>query len=162
MTFTALPAVDVTGATGTLPADHGGTSATSLSSATLPTWTKYTVTYTQLAAAALTNDIALFSLPAKTLIHKVVIKQTTAFAGTTTYTLSVGIVGTLEKYLAAYDVKAAVAATTFGASAVTVNATLESFGGATSIRVAAVATNENLNQASAGVADIYVQTSTLP
>lgn len=163
MAFTSLPAVDLSGpVTGTLATTYGGTSATSLPGATLPVWTKYTVTYTQLSAAALTNDIALLTLPAKTLIHHVVIKQTTAFAGTTTYTLSVGVSGTLAKYIAAYDVKPAVAATTFGASATNIQATLESFGGTTSVRVAATATVENLDQASAGVADIYVQTSTLP
>jgi hypothetical protein len=125
-------------------------------------WTKYSVIHTALQAAALTNDIELFSLPASTLIHKVIIKQTTAFAGTTTYTLSVGIVGTLVKYIAAYDVMAAVSDTTFGVAAVTVNATLENFGAATSIRLAAVSTVENLDQSSAGAADIYVLTSLLP
>lgn len=130
--------------------------------ASAPTWAKYSITHTALQAAALTNDIELFSLPAKTVIHKVIIKNTTAFAGTTSYTLSVGIVGTLAKYIAAFDVMQAVSDTTFGVAATTINATPENFGSATSIRVAAVSTVENLDQSSAGAADIYVQTSTLP
>lgn len=162
MTFLSYPPVDVSNAVNTLTEAHGGTSATALSAATLPTWTKYNVVHTALQAAAVTNDIELFSLPAKTLIHKVVIKPSIAFAGTTTYTLSVGIVASLQKYIAVYDVKLAVAATTFGIAAVTVNGTLESFGGATSIRLSAVSTVQNLDQSSAGAVDVYVQTSTLP
>lgn len=125
-----------------------------------PQWHKYSVVHTALQAAATTNDIQLFSLPAKTFIHKVVIKNTTAFAGTTTYTLSVGINGSLVKYLAPFDVKQAVSNTTFGVSIV--NETMEDFGSAVSIRLAATSTVQNLNQSTAGAVDVYVLTSLLP
>lgn len=128
----------------------------------MPRWTKYSVLHTALQTAATTNNIELFSLPAKTLIHKVIIKQSTAFLGTATYTLSVGITGTLAKYIAAYDVTTAVSSSNFGGSLVTVNATLEDFLSATSIKVAATSTIQNLSSSSAGAADIWVLTSTLP
>ncbi len=141
---------------------QGGTGVSSDAILSAPKWTKYSVVHTALQAAALTNNIELFSLPAKTVIHKVIIKPTTAFAGTTSYTLSVGIAGTLAKYIAAFDVKQVVANTTFGVAAATINATPENFGSATSIRLAAVSTVEDLDDSTAGAADIYVLTSTLP
>ncbi len=191
MSFISIPAEglnlesnDLSSVTGVLAIVNGGTaSSTSLgngrimassggaiveSTATTahllssPYWTKYTLTHTDFQTAALTNSIELFSLAAKTLIHKVIIKHTTAFASTTTYSLSVGITGTLAKYIAAFDVKQAVSSSTFGASLATVNATLEDFSSATSIKITAVSTIDNLSTSTAGVADIYVQTSLLP
>lgn len=127
-------------------------------------WTKYTVLYSALSTAGLTNNIELFSLPAKAVVQKVIIKTSTAFTGglVATYTLSVGISGTLAKYIAAFDVKQAVGATVFGFSAATVASTPEDFGSATSIKVAAISTVANLDQATQGSADIYVLTSLLP
>ncbi len=125
-------------------------------------WTKYTVTHTALQAAALTKDVALASLPAKTVVHAVVLRPTTAFAGTATYTLSVGITGSLEKYVAASDAKAAVTATLFYLPADTFIVTPENFSVAVSLRLSAVATTNNLDQSSAGVVEVYVLTSLLP
>jgi hypothetical protein len=130
----------------------------------LGTWDKYTVSYSQFSTAGTSNNFTLFTLPAKTLIHKVIIKPTTAFSGgaISAYTLSVGIAGTLAKYIAAFDVFQAVAATTFGASATDIAVTLESFSAGVAIKVAAVSTSANLSAATAGAADIYVLTSLLP
>ena len=66
----------------------------------VPVWTKYTVTHTQLQAAALTNDITLLTLPILGSIQSIFMKHTVAFAGTsiTAYEISVGITGTLDKY----------------------------------------------------------------
>jgi len=101
-------------------------------------WTKYTVLYSALATAGVTNDIELFSLPAKTVVEKVIIKTSTAFLGglIATYTLSVGISGTLAKYIAAFDVFQTVGATVFGFSAATVASTPENFSSAVSVKVA--------------------------
>ncbi len=191
MTFQNLPphgltseVNDLGNVTGVLPLANGGTNSssdlnngrvmassggaiieaatTSAQLASMPIWTKYSVLHTALQTADVTNNIELFSLPAKTVIHKVIIKQTTAFLGCATYTISVGIAGTLAKYIAAYDVTAAVAATTFGVSLATVNATLENFSSAASIKIAATSTIQNLSSSSAGAVDVYVLTSTLP
>lgn len=130
----------------------------------LPFWTKYTTGHAALQTAGLTNNITLFTLPAKTLIHKIILKQTTAFAGTliATYTISIGIAGSLTKYIAIYDVMAAVASSTFGAAAATINATLEDFSSGVAIKISAVSTVANLDQSTAGSVDTYVLTSLLP
>lgn len=124
-------------------------------------WTKFTVAHTALQAAALTNDIELTSLVALGTIHKVIIKHTTAFAGTgiTAYSVSVGITGTLDKYAIDFDVFQAVSDTTFDTNE---SFGMENFGAATSIRIAATAVGANLDQSSAGSVDIYVLSSTLP
>lgn len=124
-------------------------------------WTKYTKTFSNLSDTDTANDIELFSLPAKGVIHEVVIKHTTAFSGGTisAYTISVGIVGNLTKYASAFDVFQATSNTVFQIST---SNNMENFGAATSIRIAAVSTGDNLNNAAAGSVDVYVRTSTLP
>jgi hypothetical protein len=126
-----------------------------------PKWTLYTVAESAFTAAATTEDIELFSLPARGVIHKVVIKHTTAFSGgsLTAYTISVGIVGTLAKYAAAFDVFQATGDTVFGFNDLP---DMEDLGSATSIRVAAVSTTDDVIAATAGSVDIWVLTSVLP
>ncbi len=122
-------------------------------------WQKYTVAHTALKTADVVNNITLFSLPALACIQSVIIRPTTAFAGTATYTISIGIAGTLTKYTAASDVKATVTATlmyTVGTSFVPV---VESFSGATDIKISAVSTVQNLSSSSAGSVDVYVLVS---
>lgn len=128
----------------------------------LPTsWTKYTVTNTDLSAASLTNDIELFSLPAKSVISGVVISQSASFTGTgiTAYTVSVGVSGNLAKYASAFDV--------FQAPGDQVEQTsmvmdMENKNAASSIRIAATSVGANLDQASTGSVDIWVKWETLP
>lgn len=150
-----------TGPTGTAgAAGTNGTNGTNgIDGAT--SWTKYTKAYTDLSTAGLTNDIELFQLSAKQMIHQVVIKQSTAFSGglIATYTASVGIVGNLVKYGAAFDVKQATGATVFGAN---ILQGVENFSTATSIRLVAVSTVGLLNAATAGSVDIWVLKSLLP
>ena len=136
-----------------LPTQSTITSAQLLS---VPYWTKYTVLYSDLATAGTSNDITLLTLASKQVVHGVVIKHSVAFSGgsLTTYTLSVGITGTLAKYIAAFDVFQAVAATTFGASGAAIPGTMpESIGGTVAVKVAAVGSH-NLNTAAAGTAEI--------
>lgn len=118
-------------------------------------WKKYTISHTALQAAALSNDIELFSLPAFGAIHNVIIKHSTAFSGTgiTAYTLSVGISGNLTKYASAFDVFQATGAGVGQSSSVF---DFESMSGATSIRLSATSTGANLDQSAAGSVDVYV------
>lgn len=127
----------------------------------LPLWVKYTATFSDLSTAGLTNNIELFSLAAKEVIHSVVMKAGTAFTGgiIATYTLSVGIAGVLAKYAIAFDVKQTVGNTV---SALNTLSGVENFGGATSIRLAAISTVGNLNAATTGSVDVWVLKSTLP
>lgn len=145
---------------------NGVTSAIQTQFATKLTgvWTKYTTSHTAFQTAGLTNDITLFTLPAKTLIHKIILKQTTAFSGTliATYTISIGITGNLVKYIAVYDVMAAVASNTFGVSSTSINPTLEDFSSGVAIKISAVSSVANLDASTAGSIDTYVLTSLLP
>lgn len=129
---------------------------------TFATWSAYSFTHTQFQTAGLTNDIEVVSLPLKTVVHAAILRPTTAFAGTATYTLSVGITGSLAKYIAASDVKAAVTNTLFYLVGASFVPGPENFGAATSVRIAATSTVQNLDQSSAGAATVYLLTSLLP
>ena len=127
----------------------------------VPFWTKYSVGHAALQAAALTNDIELLSLPAKSVVHAVYVKHSTAFAGAgiTAYTLSVGIAGDPTRYMLAHDVLQAIGDTVF---LLTSAVGSENHGAATSIRLAATAVGANLDQSSAGDVDAWVLWGTLP
>jgi hypothetical protein len=127
--------------------------------------TKYTVSYASIAAAgAVTSfNFNLFSLPAKTAIHAVVIKHTTAFSGTgiTGYTVGVGLATNPTKYASAFDVFQAVASNTFQETNDGIS--VEDFTSATPVILSATSVGANLNAGSgAGSVDIYIYTSTLP
>ena len=126
-----------------------------------PIWTKYTTTHTSLQAAALTNHIELFSLPIKGMIHQVIVKHNTAFAGSgiTSYNVSVGISTNFNKYTTNFDVAQSVSNT---ARSITQAEDVESFTGTTSIRLKAISTGANLDQSSAGSVEVWVLTSILP
>lgn len=127
----------------------------------LPKWAKYTVAATAFTAAAAAEDIELFSLPARGVIEKVVLKHTTAFSGgsLSALTISVGITGTLTKYSATFDAFQATGDTVFSFNNLP---NTEDFGAATSIRAAAVATGDTLDNVGTGSIDIWVLTSVLP
>ena len=61
----------------------------------VPAWIKVTKTFADFAAAATSNTITLFTLPAKGLIHEVFAKHTVQFGGgsLTAYTMRVGVPG---------------------------------------------------------------------
>lgn len=79
----------------------------------LPFWRKWTVGHADLQTAGLTNNIELFQLPAGGVLHGLKVKHSEAFAGTgiTDYKVSVGIAGTLAKFIADFDVDSAVSNT---------------------------------------------------
>lgn len=116
-------------------------------------WRLYAKTYANLSAASLTNDIELFSLPAKGVIHGVQMVPTVAFSGglIATYTLSVGISGNLVKYCTAIN-----GFTGFSFSQPQFLGGAESMSIATSIRLAAISTVGLLNAATAGAVDVQV------
>lgn len=126
-----------------------------------PQWIKVTKTFTNLSAAGLTNDISLYTLPAKGYIHDVKIVPTTVFSGglISAYTLSVGVAGNLAKYAVAVNVFTG--NTALGAVHAPLPG-LESTGSTTDIRLAAVAVTGLLNAATAGSVDVYLCISILP
>ncbi len=125
------------------------------------TWTNlgvtaYPVTHTDLDSGSMTNSITLFSLPAATILDKVVIKHSASFdiAG---YTLSVGVAGNDTKYASAFDVFQSPGATVFQLSN---SANIEDFVSPINITITATA-SAALNTASTGSATIYVITKPL-
>lgn len=127
----------------------------------LPIWKNYTISHTELQAAATTNDIQLLSLPAKGVIHAVIIKHNTAFSGgaISAYTVSVGISGNLTKYASAFNVFQATGDTVAQSTNVL---DVENFGSATSIRISATSVGANLNASTAGSVTISVLWGILP
>lgn len=124
-------------------------------------WIKVTKTYTDFAAAATTNDIEIYSLPAKGIIHAAMLRQTTSFTGgaISAYTISIGVAGNLGQFLPDIDVFAAPPNTALGQ---TVTPKIEDFIATTSIRGAAISTDDDLDAATQGSVDFYLLISTLP
>lgn len=122
-------------------------------------WKKVTKVYTDFSTAGVTNNIEIYLLPAKGVIHAVLVSPTVAFAGglIATYTISVGIAGTLAKYAPATN-----AFTGFTLPVISVITGIESLSGTTSIKAAAISTVGNLSAATAGSVDFYLLISLLP
>lgn len=122
-------------------------------------WIKVTKAYTDFSTAGLTNDISIYTLPAKGIIHACQMVATTKFSGglISAYTISVGISGNLVKYSAA--VNSFTGASLSQPSAIT---GIESTSGTTDIRAAAISVTGLLNAATAGSIDIYLLISQLP
>lgn len=134
---------------------------------------KVTKTFADFSSAGASFDIELFQLPAAGLLHAIKLRHTAAFTGgaISAYTLSIGITGTLNKYMEAQNVFAAPPTTGGGrivwapffnylAASTLASLFAGAFGhenqlGATSIRLAAVSTGANLNVATAGSVDAW-------
>lgn len=113
-----------------------------------------TKTYADFSTAGASVNIASgYSLPAKGVIHGCVVIPTTAFSGGTiaTYTISVGIAGTVAKYAVATNVF-----TGYALSTPNLLPGIESTSASTSITLTAVAGVGLLNAATAGSCDIYL------
>ena len=134
------------------PAISGGTIVTPT---VVPTWLLFTVTHTQLQAAALANDIELWSVPARVIIHGVVFEPTVQFAGVgiTDYKMSLGIAANLPKYMAFVDVDNAVSASNFFTSDIL---GAESTSAVYSLRVAARSIGANLSASTAGTLNVAI------
>jgi hypothetical protein len=164
--------VGVTGATGQngttgASGSNGATGLTGQNGATGSTgpmglgWTKYDFSYTDFSAASLQNQIVLFSLPAKTMLEKILIKHSQSFTGGSIYSygIEVGIVSNPNKYTTAFDVFSPPLPLNYEIS---IAPDIESLTGASNIYVNAQALGANLNAATGGAVSIWVQTSVLP
>lgn len=122
-------------------------------------WVKVTKTFSDFSTAGLTNSITVYTLPIKGVIHSVMLSPTTSFSGGTiaTYTISVGVGGTLAKYCVATN-----AFTGFTLPAISAIAGVESTSASTSIQATAISTIGNLSAATQGSVDIYLLVSILP
>lgn len=121
----------------------------------VPYWFKFPITHTDLQAAALVNNIELYSMPAGGLIHGAKLKQSVTFAGVgiTSYDISIGFAGELEALLPLYPVDVAPANDVF---AIAHNFDSRNHGAAVSVRVNAISVGADLDQSTAGTADIWL------
>lgn len=129
--------------------------------AVAPYWVKVTKTFSDFSTAATTNSITIYTLPANSVVHSVIVNNTAGFGGggIATYTLSTGISGSLAKYSSAASVIIG-GATAFTATSATVF--LENTSGTTNILATAISTVGNLNAATTGAVTFYILVSQLP
>lgn len=120
-----------------------------------PTWIKFSKTHTDLQAAATTNNIELYSMPAGGVISGVKVKHSVQFAGTgiTQYDVSLGIAGTLEQFAPKFTVSVAVGNTAFQ---IVNTVDSENHGAVVSVRLAAYSTGANLSASTAGTVEIWL------
>jgi len=130
----------------------------------VPYWVKVTKTYADFATAALTNNVEIYSLAAKQVLHQAITHHTVSFAGgaIATYTLSVGdLANSATRYSSAFNVKQAPGATVRSNGSIAVPYA-EDFTAVHSVRAFATSTVANLNAATAGSVDFYLLVSDLP
>lgn len=117
-------------------------------------------TNTVAKAAALTQSVTVFALPANSVIISCTVKTGTAFLGTTTLTATLGITGNLTGCISTpYDMMAAVANSNFGVAAPAVPTMSVA---ATSLVLALTGTISNLSSISAGSITVWIGWYTLP
>ena len=119
--------------------------------------TRYRVDFTDAKAigAAVSGNVALFTLPAYAIIDSIIVKHTAVFAGVAgTLKVSVGTSGAATQFTAASAdlVATAVADTAFQKTDSPDNATVA----ATNVVLNVVSSSGNLSGLSAGSVDIYV------
>lgn len=119
-----------------------------------PQWRKFTFSYTDLSTAGLTIAKNLSLLPAGSLVHAVKLRITTLFTGPGIATLGfdVGITGTTNKYISAFN-GMVVGQTSYG------TLSLESSTGTVQSLLTATSTGANLNVLTQGSVDVWVMYS---
>lgn len=129
-------------------------------------WVKVTKTYTDLAAANTTNQITVYTLPAKGIVHGAALKTTAAFSGgaIATYSLDLGDSTSASGYVNGYNGALFTGANWSGSGAkLTHGATGSNDLTATMpIYLQATSTGANLDQATAGSVEIWLLISTMP
>jgi hypothetical protein len=105
-------------------------------------------------AAAITQSVTIFALPAKSIVYSCLAKTDTAFLGTTTLTATLGVTGSLTGCISgAYDMKAAVSNTNLSIALPTTP--IISWAG-TNLILALTSTIDNLSSISTGAIEIQV------
>jgi hypothetical protein len=115
-----------------------------------------TVSYAQLQTAALNNAIALFTVPAGYMLKNVVIKHSTAFAGTgiTDVYAQVGPSGNYTEFINQFDIYQSVADQSFDNSTTDY---IGSWANPTVIYLNAVSVGANLSALSSGSVTVYYE-----
>lgn len=127
----------------------------------VPVWIKVSKGYKDFAAAALTNDISIYTLPVYGYVHDVKIIPIEAFSGGTvaSYTLSVGKSAPFTSLAIATNVFTGNTTLSAAHSALPM---VFSKAANTDVRALATSTVGNLTEATSGIVDFYLLVSTLP
>jgi len=122
----------------------------------VPGWFKFTITFADFPAVALTQSITLYTAPPATVLHGCKLKHSIIWTGPaiTNYFLSLGVVGLPQALMTEYDVKTTPIAGDEYALA-------QNFDGGnhtanTIIQVTARAVGANLSTATAGTAEVWL------
>ena len=112
-------------------------------------WVSVTVDHAQFAAAALTDNFEIYSLPAGYAIHGAVLYHTTSFTGgsVSAFTVSLGVTGNATRFTSAFDVFQATAGDTGLTSP---GLWLENYLAATSVKAFATSVGGNVNTTTQG------------
>jgi len=126
----------------------------------VPQWLPpITITHVQFQAAALVNDISVYSLPAAGIIHGVKLKHSVLWDGPaiTEYWLGVGFAGDLQALLIEYDVES----TPVGNAEFAISQVFDSrnHAAATDVRMRARSVGANLNTSTQGTAQLWLMVS---
>lgn len=121
---------------------------------------KASKSYTDFQTAATTVAITAVTLAEAALLKSVVLKHSTAFAGTsiTAVTVSVGVSGDAGKFINEFDVLQATGDTVFEMDMVNY---IGSFGSTTDILITMTAVGANLSALTAGALDIFFDAMTI-
>lgn len=124
-----------------------------------PTWFKFTLSHTQLQAAALTNSITLYALPAGCIIHGAKLKHSVTFDGPaiTEYHLSLGFAGETQALLIEYDVESIAV----GSNNFAISQTFDSrdHNDVVNVLVTGRSVGANLNTSTQGTAEVWLLVS---
>lgn len=133
------------------------------------TWSKYSWTNAMVVAlgASLTGDVKVCTLPAKTMVHRVLMRITSPGAVVATLTVAIGRTSAAYiDYIVASDAKA-VANTIYGHAAAALGTNLTGYDvpsmtATTDVYAHFISTVSNLSACTGSTGDVYIQTSVLP
>jgi len=125
-----------------------------------PVWVKYTIPFGSLTAAALTQTITLFTLPARAKLIGVTLKHSAQFtaAGLTSLNLTLGSSVDPQRYAGALNISTAVSDTNFYDAGYYNSQTMA----ADAVNAVFTAVGANLNTLAAGSVDIWIGWVQLP
>lgn len=121
-------------------------------------WVSITRSHADFQSASLSRDIEIYMLPPKVILHGVVTKHSIQFSGTgiSSYSISVGVAGSLGKYSSPFVVSSVSSDSNFQISQTYF---CESWGIPTSVRTEAISIGANLDQSTQGEVTIFLLVS---
>lgn len=129
-------------------------------SSVVPRWLNFPILATDFTAAAFSESITVWTMPAGTYIQTAFLFTSAAFtlAGLTGYHIEIGITGDLNRYCNLYNVRLPPAGTNFSLNA---GPWLENKTIGTAIKATAISTGKHLNLVSTGTAQLHLLVSNI-